>query len=406
MSDQIHVKVHSYGPGRPLGLVWFDPITGKKVAKSSGTFDEKEAIGKAAIMQAELNSGKYKPAIKITWKEFTERYEQEHLAGLSPSYADRTASAFSHVERIINPDRLSKLTTATMSRFQGELRKGDGTAEHPPVRQSTLDSVLRHIKAALRWAERVGLMNEAPRITAKATAKSKGRPITAEEFDRLIAAAPKVRSKDSARWVRLLTGLWLSGLRLGEALALSWDADVPFAIDLSGKHPAFHIDAQAQKSRRDEVLPLTPDFAEWLLQTPEEDRHGPVFKMGTVAAVGKVGEIVSRIGKKAGVVVNKGDGKYASAHDLRRSFGTRWAKKVMPAVLQRLMRHANINTTMTYYVNINADEVADGLWEAHKPAPGNTLGNNDPQGAQNKRGATATTTAETPCQYSGYGKGV
>ena len=34
MTDEIRVKVNSYGPGRPLSLVYFDPISGKKVAKS------------------------------------------------------------------------------------------------------------------------------------------------------------------------------------------------------------------------------------------------------------------------------------------------------------------------------------------------------------------------------------
>ena len=54
--------------------------------------------------------------------------------------------------------------------------------------------------------------------------------------------------------------------------------------------------------------------------------------------------------------------KFATAHDLRRSFGTQWAKRVMPAVLKRLMRHAEIGTTMKYYVTIDADDVADEFW--------------------------------------------
>jgi hypothetical protein len=58
------------------------------------------------------------------------------------------------------------------------------------------------------------------------------------------------------------------------------------------------------------------------------------------------GRVVAAIGRKAGVVVAtteksaKRDGKltttvqkFASMHDLRRAFGTRWAKRVMPAVL-------------------------------------------------------------------------
>ena len=64
-------------------------------------------------------------------------------------------------------------------------------------------------------------------------------------------------------------------------------------------------------------------------------------------------------------MVAKDDEKYASAHDLRRAFGTRWASRVKPAVLQKLMRHASINTTMAYYVDLDADELGDELWRVH-----------------------------------------
>ena len=38
---------------------------------------------------------------------------------------------------------------------------------------------------------------------------------------------------------------------------------------------------------------------------------------------------------------------------LRRGFGCRYAGKVPAQVLQKLMRHANIKTTMDYYANID-----------------------------------------------------
>ena len=34
----------------------------------------------------------------------------------------------------------------------------------------------------------------------------------------------------------------------------------------------------------------------------------------------------------------------------------------MPAVLKMLMRHASIDTTMKYYVNIDSDHIAVELW--------------------------------------------
>ena len=121
----------------------------------------------------------------------------------------------------------------------------------------TIASVLRHLRPALTWAVSMGMLRSVPAMhppkKSKGQTLMRGRPITAEEFDRMIAVVPKVRPDDSAAWVHYLTGLWLSGLRLEESLALSWDQDEPFLIDLSGKRPAFQrIYAEAQKARRDE----------------------------------------------------------------------------------------------------------------------------------------------------------
>jgi integrase len=94
-----------------------------------------------------------------------------------------------------------------------------------------------------------------------------------------------------------------------------------------------------------------------------------------------VGEVVAAIGKKAGVIVSTGGKtKYASAHDLRRSFGERWAVRVMPQVLMELMRHESIETTLKYYVGQNAERTADVLWAAHEQqnASGNKNGNSGP----------------------------
>ncbi len=86
---------------------------------------------------------------------------------------------------------------------------------------------------------------------------------------------------------------------------------------------------------------------------------------GWQVAASTAGRIVTTLGKKAGVVVNKEAGKFASAHDLRRAFGTRWARLVKPAVLMVLMRHESIETTLSYYVDLDADDIADELQAAY-----------------------------------------
>ena len=139
---------------------------------------------------------------------------------------------------------------------------------------------------------------------------------------------------------------------------------------------------------------MTPQFAALLESVPESQRRGRVFKL--LAADGSplhaefytVSRIVCAIGKSAGVVVDERtkrmkatknkpahdaiSRKFASAHDLRRSFGRRWAMLIkQPVVLKDLMRHESITTTLAYYVGADAEEAADAIWEA----AGNTLGN-------------------------------
>ena len=370
MSDEITVKVHSYGQDRPLSLVYFDPVSGKKKAKSSGTTDWREAERLAGELEKELRAGRYVSPSRITWADFRKRFEQEHVATLAESSHDTYKAALNHLERVLNPDRLVKLTSSAMSEFRKRMRTGNKEKGWEPMKETRLDTVCRHIKAALHWAESMGLLAKAPKIQAGSPKTARARAVTGEEFERMLQAVSEVRPNDPQVWTNFITGLWLSGLRLGEAVCLSWDPDAEFSVDLSGRRPRFRIYSEAQKSRRDETLPMTPDFAGWLLSAfPNEQREGLVFKVGVKR--NEAGVIVSLIGKKAGVVTNKATDKRGSAHDLRRAFGTRWAKRVMPATLQRLMRHANIGTTMTFYVGINADDIADELWEKF----GNTSGN-------------------------------
>lgn len=322
----------------------------------------------------------------MTWAEFRKRYETEKLATLAERTQATAGIAMGHIERVLNPDKLAKLTATTMSRFQAELRKPRAIVRDgqkivkPGMGDTTIAKNLRHIRAALSWGVSMGMLAKVPDMHSpkrqKGAKMMKGRAVSGEEFDRMIAATSKVRPNDAPAWERLLHGLWLSGLRIGEAVALDWD-DGPFSVDLTGKHPRFRIEAEGQKSGRNELLPMTPDFAQWLLETPEAERVGRVFKLprergGEPMGPGKVGAIVSEIGRTALVLVDKATDKFASAHDLRRSFGTRWASKVMPAVLRRLMRHSAIATTMTYYVDLDADEVAGELWAK--------FGNTAPQG--------------------------
>ena len=146
--------------------------------------------------------------------------------------------------------------------------------------------------------------------------------------------------------------------------------------------------AGPQKNGRAQQYPVVDDFAEFLLRTPESERTGFVFT--PVGSSGKssrrvdtVSDWIVAIGKKAGMKKlrrkNRTDAPsdelvpvYASAHDLRRSFGNRWSRIVEPTALRDLMRHASVVTTEKYYGGINAKKTLKHLREV-KARPEVTL---------------------------------
>ena len=361
----IKVTVSKFSDRPCFVMRYFDPVTGKRHSRSTEATTRREAERAAAKWEAELQEGRYHESSDISWAEFRDRYESEKLASLADKTAYSAGSALNHLERLISPRNLTVLTPTILSKLQAKMRQ-EG------MRETTIATHLRHLRAALSWAVSMDLLPKVPDFhmpkRAKGLTLMRGRPITTEEFERMIAAVPKVRPDDAPVWLHYLKGLWLSGLRLEESTVLSWDEDAPITVDLSGRRPRLRIYAEAEKGHQDRLLPITPDFAQFLLQTPRADRTGVVFNLVGHYTKGqmtppRIGRIISEIGRRAGVVVKKAAGKFASAHDLRRSFGTRWAPRVKPATLQLLMRHRSIETTLKYYVAQDADEIADELWK-------------------------------------------
>ena len=257
--------------------------------------------------------------------------------------------------------KLVDVDAAAIARFQQQLRDAG-------LREATIANYLRHVKAAFNWSHEVGMLVQVPKFTklkrARKERQMRGRPITQEEFERMMTCGYLTRRDDAWDWQELLEGLWLSGLRLGEAMRLSWDLHAAISVELGREFPVLMLAAEAEKGFRDRRLPITPDFAEWLRSYSVEEQSGCVFAVANKGfRLDTVSKIVSKIGQSAEVVVNKAQNKFASAHDLRRAFGTRWAGKLKPIDLQLLMRHESIETTLKYYVDQDVADVSARIWQ-------------------------------------------
>ena len=346
---------------------WTDPATGRKRTRSTGHKVKRDAERWAAKLEQELNDGTA-AVTRVTWKDFRTRLERDFLPDKRPSTRDRYKTALDSVERHVNPKLLTGVTAEAVGRYKAAMRAA-GQAD------AGVAANLRHLKAVLRWGFRQGLLPRVPVIDIPAgEAPAKGRPLTDGEFAAVLDAVPGVVGEErAASWRHLLTGLWLSGLRLGEAAVLTWDDPGGIRVRLDGAFPAYFIPGRLQKGRRDTVTPVTPDFAAFLTDTPEAGRTGFVFDPAPTRGTNRfdrrrTGIIVSRIGKASGVEVKPG--QHPTAHDLRRTFCFRWSQRVLPQQLRVLARHANVATTLQFYAEADAGMTAEAVWSAAERAAG------------------------------------
>jgi integrase len=399
--------------GRPLQLRWTDPDTRKEVRISTNTYDLDEAREQQQDLQAQLRLGlkpqpqkRRRPGDAIGWDEFRDQYTDLHIKTLRSKTQPWTEKVLDQIERIAEPTFLGDLADAHRLReIESKLRSGAQSRFNAPRSTASVRTMMNVLIAALNWAEEHGLIEKAPRFTKIKLPKKKrmkGRPITLEEFERMLAAAPKVvGDAGSDSWCYLMRGIWEQAFRLDEALHVAWD--IPGCIVPEwprGKYPVLVIPCDQQKNDTDEEIPVMPRFEQLLFETPEDDRTGYVFNPAPINGEGWqrgrpnvdwVGKVITRIGELAGVIVVpakvtpgsappkpepvtvrlKRDGtprkvqpkpkrlkrsanykppKFASAHDLRRSCLERLRDEGYPlSVIKMVARHASFQTTEKYY---------------------------------------------------------
>ena len=360
----------------------------KRHEKNSGTVSMKAAQRAAGEWQAELNTSGVASRGLMSWEQFREEFSDGYLSHYSATYVNNVEGSLNVIETLMSPDTLARITEKWITRLHSLATKRlVSTESERRVSKPTVRKYFQHLRTALKWASDQKYIKAVPgfpretRQTHKGGKMMKGRPITGEKFERMLGAVektlipglttePTAQQRASVRAAahslkQLMRGLWLSGLRLGEALKLTWDQwddGIRVRVDEDGD-VCLMIDGGNQKNRQTIVYPVVDDFAVFLLQTPQDERQGFVFnpfrvRAGICRRVDTVSNWIVAIGDKAGVKVDDKDGKekIASAHDLRRAFGTRWAKFVPPGILKKLMRHSSIETTMNFYVSITAKD--------------------------------------------------
>lgn len=380
-------KVRLARRGRLYQLRYTDPETKKEIRISTGTDCEAEANEQKTKLEAKLLLGiEAKPRKRIAagpnmdWSLFRDRYTELQLNGLRIKSAIDAEGRLDLAERILKPRTLADVANSeAIHDLQAKLLAGAESrkGERSPV---TARNYIVAVMTALNWAHYMGWLPEVPKVRKVKIAKlrqMKGRPLVGEEFEKMLDQVQGVVGADAEdSWKYLLRGLWESGLRLGEILNMHW-SDEQFIVPKwqRGALPVLAIPAPMQKNATEESIPLLPGFEALLLETPEAEQFGWVFNpMSLQSTLGRAarherasvewaGKVISRIGKRAGVIVRPKVGtgvpKFASAHDLRRSCADRLITAGVPErEVSRILRHADVQTTRRHYAPGTVQESA------------------------------------------------
>jgi integrase len=327
---------------KALMLQWVDPDTDRTKSRSARTDNAKEAEKARADLEYELNHGQYQESSRMAWSRFREIFEADYVATRRPNTRRSYECTLDAFEEICQPARLRSVEERMLSQFATGLRERE-TTRSEGNRPSTVKVRLQYLRTAIRWAVKQKMLPSCPVFPKVKVEKKRPQPIPAESFEKLYAKAPDAQMK-----AFLLSG-WLAGLRLSEALALEREpTDTAPYLDLA--HDRIVLPAGFVKAGEDQWVPLDPVLREAFLALPEKGPRLFYFraKDGHELDFTTVSERIVQLAAKAGVKL--------TMHTLRKGFGCRYAARVPAQVLQRLMRHANIATTMDYYANV--DEAA------------------------------------------------
>ena len=298
------------------------------------------------------------------WSAFVRRAEREYFDGLAIRSIEKTEQTLRKFAKLHGDFDCAELSPGHLLDFQSSLRDAG-------LASATVDSTMQTIWAVVRWGvdyELLPMVNRPRKRNRKrdrVTHKSKGRSLTGEEIDRMVAAVPQVirKGEDADAFVRAIHAARLMGLRLDDCHRLRFEpAPDAHWVTLDARQP-FITFCDVQKSGDTEDVPLTDAAVAWLQSLPDLEWIAKGRgERGWHKTTNRTGRVVSAAGKHARILTKatggKGGGpKFASLHDLRRTFATQLLASGMTVKqVQKRTRHADHNTLLGFYTDAGHDE--------------------------------------------------
>ena len=288
---------------------------------------------------------------------------KQHLADFRNSLLAKGNTAM-HVQTVVS--RATRIVTECRFRTWSEIRS-DRVEQHlaglraAGLSAQTSNFYLQSIQQFARWMVQNRRASESPvahlkPLNVRTDRRHDRIPLEVDEVRRLLAATlngPQRYGMEGRERVLLYRLAVETGLRRKELRSLkvsSFDFDQNTVTVVAGY----------SKRRREDVLPLRPDTATDLKaffagKLPTTKAFGGRYKQLTDETAPMIRADLA----DAGIEYTDEAGRYRDFHSLRHTTGS-WlaANGVHPKVAQAIMRHSDINLTMSRYTHVFRGQVA------------------------------------------------
>ncbi len=280
------------------------------------------------------------------WDRFFPRYVARQKKGTQDSYV---TIWHRHLRPLLGDTPLDLIDRSAIARVCD-------AAEDKELDPATVRQILAKLNKALRWAMSKGLTPEVvlPKLESEKTEQAKKKVkvlYSRDDLKRLLAAAKCVADE------ALIMLAWHGALRIGEIPALKW-ADIDWSTKI------MTISRNVYKSRvqdnpKGEVgpVPMSSKLIAILQRMKRDDGSPWVFPPGRKTDLAWWTDPSAR--KRMQALQLEAGLPVLGPHRVRHSVLTHLANRnVSPYSLQAFARHANMRTTLDYYVHLKKAELA------------------------------------------------
>ena len=319
---------------------------GRWRSKAAGR-DKKVADRAAARLEEELARGTHCEIQRVSWNEFVLEHVKHITGEANRQEAGRTLKEFGDVRKVTDTRRV---TFGDIEAFVDHLR-----SEDVDNATATINKKLRYLRAAFNLAIHRGYMAQNPMKGWRwdKQKKKEHRILRADEETKLIASAERLYGFQMVMFIRFVLETWG---RLSEVTGLRWD-DVDFENSC--------VMFRDTKSNEDRYVPfaegsgLPSDLQRLKVQTLRDGGPFTAYQNR-----GNTHRKWKRVIEGAGIPP-------ITVHDLRRTGITRaLLNNMAPVATQKMAGHANIATTMRYYVQVNRQDLRDAVTKYRKAVAG------------------------------------